>query len=122
MRLILGHELEKIREKISCKQFGDDHYGEWGILTLNQRRTILRMIETIQYLDRAIEDAVIGNHPPFKNKADFVEVVRCKDCEHYKPQSTSAHWNNKKRYCCRSATVKANDYDFCSYGKRKGGD
>lgn len=74
MRLILSSELQKVREKISCKQFGDDHWGEWGILTLNQRRTILRMIETIQYLERTIDEAVIGNHPPFKNKADVAEV------------------------------------------------
>ena len=40
--------LEEIREKISCPQFGDDHYGEWGILNVNQRRTIKRLID---YMD-----------------------------------------------------------------------
>lgn len=55
----------------------------------------------------------------FKNKADFVEVVRCKDCKNYKPQAKSAHWNSEKRYCCRCATVKVSDNDFCSYGQRK---
>lgn len=40
--------LEEIRGKISCPQLGDEHYGEWGILTLNQRRTIKRMLDFIE--------------------------------------------------------------------------
>jgi hypothetical protein len=40
-------EWENIRKKISCPQFGDDHYGEWGILNINQRRTIKRMLDFI---------------------------------------------------------------------------
>lgn len=50
---------------------------------------------------------------------DAVEVVRCKDCKHYKPQSKSAHWNNKAPYCCRQTVVKVNPDGFCSYGERK---
>lgn len=50
---------------------------------------------------------------------DAIEVVRCKDCKNYKPQAKSAHWNSEKRYCCRCATVKVSDNDFCSYGERK---
>ena len=45
--------------------------------------------------------------------------VMCKECKHYIPQSKSAHWNCKTMYCCRSATVKVNPEDFCSYGERK---
>ena len=44
-------ELKEIREKISCTQFGDDHYGEWGILTPYQRRTIKRMLDFINILE-----------------------------------------------------------------------
>lgn len=40
-------ERENIRKKISCPQLGDDHYGEWGILNINQRRTIKRMLDFI---------------------------------------------------------------------------
>ncbi len=58
--------------------------------------------------------------------ADFVEVVRCKDCEH------KVVINNGRVMCNRNA-VKARFYDdwygltatddnhFCSYGKRKEG-
>ena len=48
--------LEEIREKISCPQLGDEHYGEWGILTKYQRFTIKRMLDYIesqeQYINR----------------------------------------------------------------------
>lgn len=47
--------------------------------------------------------------------ADVVEVVRCKDCKYYKPESR----NGKVKYCCRSAFVKVGEMDFCSYGERK---
>ena len=43
-------ELREIREKIACPQFGDNHYGEWGILTLAQRKIIKRMLEHISGL------------------------------------------------------------------------
>ena len=50
---------------------------------------------------------------------DAVEVVRCKDCKHYKPQKKSAHWDNRANYCNRIVTIKVQPYDFCSHGERK---
>ena len=52
---------------------------------------------------------------------DAVEIVRCKDCKHYKPQKKSAHWENRANYCNRIVTIKVQPYDFCSYGERKEG-
>ena len=52
---------------------------------------------------------------------DAVEVVRCKDCKHYRPQKKSAHWENRANYCNRIVTIKTRPYDFCSYGERKEG-
>ena len=53
--------LEEIREKISCPQLGDEHYGAWGILTLNQRRTIKRLLDFIEaqeaYINRLQADS-----------------------------------------------------------------
>lgn len=68
----------------------------------------------------------------FKNKTDFAEVVRCKDCK---------HWNNRKQKYdsligiknvngigeCRCSQWDVSEYfwcttdenDFCSYGERK---
>ncbi len=52
--LILGDELLRIREKIACPQLGDDHYGEWGTLRADQRKTIARLIHTVEYLDELV--------------------------------------------------------------------
>ena len=52
---------------------------------------------------------------------DAAEVVRCKDCKHYKPQKKSAHWENRTNYCNRIVTIKVQPYDFCSYGEPKEG-
>ena len=48
----------------------------------------------------------------FKNKADFVEVVRCEKCKHY-----------VANYCTRDINGRTNMFrmnadDFCSYGER----
>lgn len=53
---------------------------------------------------------------------DAAEVVRCRDCKHYKPQKKSAHWENRANYCNRVVTIKVRPDDFCSYGERKDGD
>lgn len=49
----------------------------------------------------------------FTDKADFVEVVRCKDCRHNKPTIYEG-----KHACIRQCAYKKPD-DFCSYGERK---
>jgi hypothetical protein len=46
--------LEEIRKKISCPQLGDDHYGEWGILTKSQRFAIKRMLYLIESQEACI--------------------------------------------------------------------
>ena len=53
---------------------------------------------------------------------DTMEIIRCKDCKHYRPQKKSAHWENRANYCNHVVTIKMQPDDFCSYGKRKDGD
>ena len=53
---------------------------------------------------------------------DAVEIVRCRDCKHYRPQKKSAHWENRANYCNRVVTIKVQPDDFCSYGERKSGE
>ena len=48
--------------------------------------------------------------------ADVVEVVRCKDCKHYKPYDEHAEDFDGKcilRWCATDET------EFCSYGERR---
>ena len=47
--------------------------------------------------------------PAFKNKADFVEVVRCANCKNL------VVYDN----CCMYFGYKVDDNDFCSYAERK---
>lgn len=49
----------------------------------------------------------------FKDKANFVEVVRCKDCKHLNPMGSGGY-----RKCLRDNLWKDTD-DFCSRGERK---
>lgn len=51
---------------------------------------------------------VEGGCGAFKAKADFVEVVRCKDC---------TEWDEKEQECSHWYGFKENDY--CSYGERR---
>lgn len=54
--LLNGSTLLKVRESVACPQLGDDHYGDWGILRLDQRITIACMVKTIEYLDNVLTE------------------------------------------------------------------
>ena len=62
----------------------------------------------------------IGDCPHFKDKADLVEVVRCKDCDNLEVGKNS-------QYCTEHSDgwgdnlVYVEDDDYCSFGIRKGG-
>ncbi len=51
--------------------------------------------------------------------ADVVEVVRCKDCKHYKAFDRITYGKNTAKACCRGAKRKVNENDYCSYGERR---
>lgn len=78
------NELKQIRQKISCPQLGDKHYGEWGILTQSQRSTIKRMLDYIdaqkEYINRlqAKNEELVGNIDKLKKfKAYFDDLYGC---------------------------------------------
>lgn len=53
----------------------------------------------------------------FKNKADFVEVVRCEDCKHKGWVQEPCH--GKTIDFCRKHDFCIHKNDFCSYGERE---
>ena len=55
----------------------------------------------------------------YKGKADFAEVVRCKDCKYFE----TPKWGNDIMIRCvnMSGCIDVNPDDFCSYGERKEG-
>ena len=51
----------------------------------------------------------------FKNKVDFVEVVRCRDCKYYEiGKSYTPYCNN-----AMNLFEEMKPTDFCSYGERR---
>ena len=52
--------------------------------------------------------------------ADVVEVVRCKDCKHYKRNipCVGGHYNGCDEWIDEGNAITVYDNDFCSYGER----
>lgn len=52
---------------------------------------------------------------------DVVEVVRCKDCKHYKfgKHFTDIKFCQRVPYYAEKGGLNTSDDDFCSYGERK---
>ena len=61
----------------------------------------------------ALEEHELKLCKDFKNKAEFVEVVRCKDCEYFR------HCNICIFHSEDDYTFATEPDDFCSYGERK---
>ena len=92
-------------------------------VAVTEKGKTMRLIDADVLLNEANSDGAYGyvdakqiSEVPTVNA---VEVVRCKDCKHYRPQKKSAHWENRANYCGRMVTIKVQPYDFCSYGERK---
>ena len=85
----------------------------------------MRLIDADVLIEEALTEGVCGYIDALQiamaPTVDAVEVVRCRDCKHYKPQKKSVHWENRTNYCNRIVTIKVQPYDFCSYGERKEG-
>jgi hypothetical protein len=77
------------------------------------------LVEYVRMAEHNQEVAEETLNQQAENVKDWIPVVRCKDCKHYKPQKRSAHWSNSTPYCCRCTVVKVNPDDFCSYGERR---
>lgn len=52
---------EKIRKAISCPQFGNINYGEWGALRLDQRKLIKRLLDELDAADECIKCLYLKN-------------------------------------------------------------
>ena len=76
------------------------------------------------------QDQMFAECKKFKNKADFVEVVRCKDCERWDFENIKMHTRSSsdptpdefaecKKWSNWSVCRMLRHDDFCVYGKRR---
>ena len=52
---------EKIRKAIECPQFGNETYGGWGILNLEQRKFIKRLLDELDRADNYLKKVYLEN-------------------------------------------------------------
>ena len=64
---------DEIRENISCPQFGDNHYGKWGALNLEQRKKIKDLLNKIDNL-KIIEKKYIQLQSNWNSLREWLEV------------------------------------------------
>lgn len=63
---------KQIREAIACPQLGDTTYGEWGILTVEQRLTIARLLDELEYTDGYLKRLWLEN----QKQKEVIDKVR----------------------------------------------
>ena len=49
---------EKIRKAIECPQLNNTRYGEWGALTLEQRKYIKRLLDELDSADNYVKKII----------------------------------------------------------------
>lgn len=90
-----------------------------------------------EYIDRVplinkLKDKIINPQTAFINyvliellekapAADVIEVVRCKDCKHYKfgKHFTDIKFCQRFPYYAEKGGLNTSDDDFCSHGERR---
>ena len=88
----------------------------------------MRLIDADALIEEALTEGAYGyvdalqiaNAPT----VDAVEVVRCKDCKHWKPSGSKAGNSfSDMEYIggCEFTNYYRRESDFCSYGERKEG-
>lgn len=62
------------------------------------------------------EEGIKKNCKSFKNKNNYVEAVRCVDCQFYKPFMTVEDFDGR----CSIHGIQIDKEFYCQYGKRSG--
>lgn len=52
---------KKIRKAIECPQLNNTRYGEWGALTLEQRKYIKRLLDELDSADNCVKKLYLEN-------------------------------------------------------------
>lgn len=66
---------DKIRKAIECPQLGNDHYGEWGALRLDQRKYIKRLLDEFDSADAYILKLYEENQQLKEQQKEFIDYL-----------------------------------------------
>lgn len=71
-------EIRKIRDKVKCPQLNDSfEYGEWGALRLEQRVTIARLCDELEYMIENYDNPTLSSmHKYILDTHDFDEQLK----------------------------------------------
>lgn len=75
---------KQIREAIACPQLGDTTYGKWGILTVEQRLTIARLLDELEHADNYIKKLYFENQKQKEAIDKAIEYIKEKQKIQYK--------------------------------------
>ena len=82
--------------------------------------------KTLEYCAKGMADQIPNIEELcdcFKNTADVVEVVRCRDCRHWKDTSCDTvigeHWGECRKPLGDYRYCETAENDYCSYGERR---
>lgn len=96
---------------------------DYGLYEDGELKLILKSAKNAHTIKRILE--IDDSVPNVAIPADFVEVVRCKDCKYYKT-SPLLYPKTKRKFCYKVLKSNGiavghgfNETDFCSYGERK---
>ena len=88
---------------------------DWGLYEDGELILILDSAHNAHLVKRILK--IDQSVPNVATPADFVEVVRCKDCKFYKTFKGFGSWCHRR--IRRDIEYKTKPNDFCSYGVRK---
>ena len=92
----MNNEIKEIREYISCPQFGDNHYGKWGALRLEQRKKIKDLLDCITNLQEEYKKADYDRHKLFEQKEKAYGYLDKFIPNEYGVLLTERQWNYAK--------------------------
>lgn len=69
---------EKIRKAIECPQFGNERYGEWGALNLQQRTLIKRLLDELDSAYEYIKNIFLENQK-LRGYIEYLDECNSKD-------------------------------------------
>ena len=67
--------IEKIRKAIECPQLNNTRYGEWGALTLEQRKYIKRLLDELDSADNCVKRLYFENKKQKEVIDDYKEDI-----------------------------------------------